>query len=395
MNYVPAVLQLPGGHNSTNLSVLLDLDSPNSVINPKISHSLSMQPSSSMQQCPFHLEEKIEERSVHSSKGEDDLSDCSGGVEEVDKGDQMASSQTKRDLPLDKSIDFPVSFRHLLPQHMSNSPVMSRATSRRASIFIPTDEWPITMSIFRSSFPFHIIFDSNLVITYMGVSMSRLFPNAIPQQMKLTDLFEVERPAIPSMTYIHIKSRSHNQFVLRASKTAKSDANPLLFRGQMIPTSQRSLFPSILFLGSPRVQGIEELKEHGLFLSDIPIHDVTREMILLHHQLKAEMNSVTQLERMRHLLENEQDRVKKEKERADRLLHAMLPESVALELKEGKGAEATYYSNVTILFSDIEGFTTICNKCHPFQVVNMLNELYTKFDSHIDECNVYKVIFII
>lgn len=226
----------------------------------------------------------------------------------------------------------------------------------------------------------------------MGVSMNRLFPNAIAQQKKFSDLFEIERPAIPETTYNHVKSRAHNQFVLKAIKTARTtDSAPLLFRGQMVPISQRSPFSPILFLGSPRVKDIDELKKHGLYLSDIPIHDVTREMILLHHQLEAEMSYVTELERMRHLLEEEQARVKHEKERADQLLHAMLPELVARELKEGKGAQATFYPEVTILFSDIEGFTTICNKCHPLQVVKMLNELYTKFDSHIDECGVYKV----
>ena len=337
---------------------------------------------------------------THMMNLEENSNSETDSVEEVDGADtknekpskdQDCIKEEEEDVPFDKA---PKTIRHLFPQHLGggNSPVVSRGPSRRASIFIPTDDWPITMVTFRTCFPFHIIFDSNLTITFMGVSMSRLFPTAIDLKKKLGDLFEVERPAIPEMTYNHIKSRSHNQFVLRANKTAKSDTNPLLFRGQMIPVTPRSPFTPILFLGSPRVQEIEELKKHGLYLSDIPIHDVTREMILLHHQLKAEMNYVTELERMRNLLEEQKACVKKEKDRADHLLHAMLPESVARELKDGKGAQATFHPEVTILFSDIEGFTTICNKCHPLQVVTMLNDLYTKFDSHIDECGVYKVL---
>ena len=381
-NFVPAVLQFAPGsfRNSTNLSVLLD----DSVLRGSITSGLPTQ-------CPLNFSEN----SLEENSGSDETD----SVEEVDGSSTKIEEPTDQEMPRIKENEVvvekaPITIRHLFSQHI-NSPAVSRGPSRRASIFIPTDDWPITMATFRTCFPFHVIFDSNLAITFMGVSMSRLFPNAVEQKKKLGELFEVERPAIPDMTYNHIKSRSHNQFVLRASKTAKSDSNPLLFRGQMIPVTQRSPFTPILFLGSPRVQEIEELKKHGLYLSDIPIHDVTREMILLHHQLKAEMNYVTELERMRNLLEEQKARVKKEKDRADHLLHAMLPESVARELKEGKGAPATFHPEVTILFSDIEGFTTICNRCHPLQVVTMLNELYTQFDSHIDECGVYKVLLFV
>lgn len=66
--------------------------------------------------------------------------------------------------------------------------------------------------------------------------------------------------------------------------------------------------------------------------------------------------------------------------------------SVAESLKSGKAVAAEWYECVTIYFSDIVGFTTISALSSPMEVVDLLNDLYTMFDSILEDFDCYKVI---
>ena len=45
----------------------------------------------------------------------------------------------------------------------------------------------------------------------------------------------------------------------------------------------------IIFIGSPRLESLNEMQERNMYLSDIPLYDVTRELILLNQQRIAEI----------------------------------------------------------------------------------------------------------
>ena len=80
-----------------------------------------------------------------------------------------------------------------------------------------------------------------------------------------------------------------------------------------------------------------------------------------------------------------------EKARAENLLCELLPKSVFEQLKLGKQVQPETFEEVTMFFSDIEGFTKIASLATPMGIVSLLNRLYMLFDSAIDKYDAYKV----
>lgn len=81
---------------------------------------------------------------------------------------------------------------------------------------------------------------------------------------------------------------------------------------------------------------LENLLYHyrkGLFISDVPLHDATRDLVLLSEKFEAEYKLTRNLEILTDKLQQTYRELESEKQKTDRLLYSVLPQSVANELR--------------------------------------------------------------
>ncbi|KAK3739118.1 hypothetical protein QZH41_010529, partial [Actinostola sp. cb2023] len=250
-------------------------------------------------------------------------------------------------------------------------------------------ELVISVPTLCCAFPCHIVFDYNMEIQQLGVALLRLIGHSLIQHgTSMGTYFELIRPDI-NFTFKSILCRINGSFLLMLKPTSPADNKTLMeLKGQMMHLPESNC---ILFLASPLVKKLEQLKGRGLFLSDIPIHDATRDLILVSEQAHAQDEIKKRMEQLQTELEKASNELEDEKKKTEDLLGSIFPQDVANKLINKQSVPARFIENVTMLFSDIVGFTSICGKCTAMEVVEMLEDLYTQFDKLCGELDLYKV----
>lgn len=80
-----------------------------------------------------------------------------------------------------------------------------------------------------------------------------------------------------------------------------------------------------------------------------------------------------------------------EKQKSEDLLHNILPDEVASELKSKGSADAQLYDNVTVFFADFVGFTAIAEQMTPKELVAEIDECFREFDAIMVKYGVEKI----
>ena len=80
-----------------------------------------------------------------------------------------------------------------------------------------------------------------------------------------------------------------------------------------------------------------------------------------------------------------------ERDRADALLHAMLPAPVIHRLNNGETQIADRFGNATIVFADIVGFTPLVARLDAGDLVDRLSGLFTAFDELVSRHRIEKI----
>ena len=96
--------------------------------------------------------------------------------------------------------------------------------------------------------------------------------------------------------------------------------------------------------------------------------------------LRARINAALEKKRLRDREHAFTRQLEIEKDKSETLLLHILPKTVVARLRGGETSIADSFTEVTILFSDLVGFTRLASLMPPAQVVELLTHLFTEFD---------------
>ncbi|WP_034920841.1 adenylate/guanylate cyclase domain-containing protein [Gillisia sp. CAL575] len=83
--------------------------------------------------------------------------------------------------------------------------------------------------------------------------------------------------------------------------------------------------------------------------------------------------------------------IEREKNRSEHLLRNILPEETALELMETGKVKAKKFEEVSVLFTDFEGFTQYSESLSPEKLVESVDFYFSKFDKIIEKHGLEKI----
>lgn len=134
------------------------------------------------------------------------------------------------------------------------------------------------------------------------------------------------------------------------------------------------------------------------FLRSMPLNDVIYSLALLAFVGTVglisvfffEQNSRTEFMQSR-TIEKQSALLADEKRKSETLLLNILPEKVANRLLAGERTIADSFDNVSVLFADIEGFTSLSRRLKPHDLVQLLNQIFSHFDSLAEVLGLEKI----
>ncbi|KAE9419941.1 hypothetical protein Angca_002375, partial [Angiostrongylus cantonensis] len=255
----------------------------------------------------------------------------------------------------------------------------------------------VNLSDFSRMFPYHICFNRQMIVEHVGSQLLMENGLSCKKMVKLTELVQLIQPADIQLTHKNIMSYLNTLFIVQLkhhSKRSEVDKEsseafhqPLCLKGQMISVNEGN---SIMFLCSPHATTIRDILNLNLFISDMPIHDATRDLIMLNQSRMSQMELNKRLEETVKSLKSLAEELKCKKQQTEHLLYEFVPPMIADALRLGKPVPAREfplpllisslkqfplkflfseeYGDCTVMTTDIPDFYTITGCCKPSEV---------------------------
>jgi class 3 adenylate cyclase/ligand-binding sensor domain-containing protein len=95
--------------------------------------------------------------------------------------------------------------------------------------------------------------------------------------------------------------------------------------------------------------------------------------------------------KLENIIHERTEEVLLQKEKADNLLNQLLPKDTANELKSGKKPGPYHFNMSTVLFGDIQGFSSITENMEISSIIDKLDKFFLEFDSIVEKYNIEKI----
>ncbi|CEF69838.1 Adenylyl cyclase class-3/4/guanylyl cyclase domain and Heme-NO binding domain and Haem NO binding associated domain and NO signalling/Golgi transport ligand-binding domain-containing protein [Strongyloides ratti] len=272
----------------------------------------------------------------------------------------------------------------------NNIKSLSEKSNKQKEIVIPKSGYNLTVKDFVNAFPHHLCFDKNLILQHVGSYLIQNLSNLKIGFTTLTDIVDLVHPELP-LTFESLIAFKNSLFVFKIKNKGlnnQDDTTTVELKGSMVHLEDQNY---ILYLCSLSVTTVREMIINNLYLSDMQKHDGTRDLIMLNQSRMSQVELNRKLEETTKNLKRMAMDLEIETQKTDELLCQLMPSTVAESLRQGRNIEAAEFLEATCLFTDIVTFTNICALCSPYDVVNLLNDMYLRFDRLVTLHDVYKV----
>lgn len=107
--------------------------------------------------------------------------------------------------------------------------------------------------------------------------------------------------------------------------------------------------------------------------------------------LNAKISATLERKRLRDRERDYLDKLKSEQQKSEKLLLNILPKPIADRLKKGESTIADSFAEVTVLFSDLVGFTELSTDISAAELVEKLNQIFLAFDRLTEKHGLEKI----
>ncbi|MFY7997352.1 MAG: adenylate/guanylate cyclase domain-containing protein [Candidatus Kapaibacteriota bacterium] len=124
----------------------------------------------------------------------------------------------------------------------------------------------------------------------------------------------------------------------------------------------------------------QKVQQRTTELSDAN-EEIQRQIDVLAEQAREIELTNTMLQEKNVIIEQDRTSLARERERSERLLLSVLPAPIAERMKAGETRIAEHFSDVTVLFADVVGFTKLSSHVNPRELVELLDAVFTALDA--------------